>query len=287
MNRTQEAAAKHLKLSGYTVIEAVDSNDVIAECDNCGRHYQRNLTNLSRVVARNHTFGCVRCFYENVASARRKHLTLSNGDRLRFRTLIDGLLLGDAHISRDGQLVIGQAVDKKGWIDQIGFTLADLDVEFTVKSHRSLQKSYFVTRDRVYKCKPIIRLSTSVYQEIVDERRRWYPKGKKRIPEDVDLSAKSVAHWFAGDGCGDINGRLKFCTQGFPRRDVNMLQSRFRDSDIHTNIADSRGPELHIMRLNDAYRVAQAIRPHLPYCMLYKLRYTRPSTHHLALGKTS
>lgn len=66
-------------------------------------------------------------------------------------------------------------------------------------------------------------LYTPAYIELKGERLRWYPRGIKRIPADVSFDPLALAYWFCGDGTYDKHGAIFFCTNGFLKKEVNVL----------------------------------------------------------------
>lgn len=112
--------------------------------------------------------------------------------------------------------------------------------------------------------------------ELKEERRRGYPNGKI-VPQDIALTPECLAHWMSGDGCGTGIGQIVFATQGFSGADCELLVSRM---PVHASVAWSKKVGQYIIkahRRDDAFRLAEIIRPYMLRCMLYKLRTLKPA----------
>ena len=73
------------------------------------------------------------------------------------------------------------------------------------------------------------------YVELSPIRKRWYPKGKKIVPKDLELTPLTCRQWYIGDGCLEHDKRTKkggfyiiLCTNGFPVSDVRWLISELK-----------------------------------------------------------
>jgi hypothetical protein len=131
-------------------------------------------------------------------------------------------------------------------------------------------------------------LYTPCYVEFQEQRRRWYPKGVKRVPKDVDLSPCSLAHWFAGDGTYDTSGSLFLCTDGFLKTEVVRLARTLCDLRVRAACVPGQRPaqfKVAILRRDDAQLFKETVEAHLPACCIYKLRYVRPTLTFEALSR--
>ena len=205
-----------------------------------------------------------------------RRLNLGVYARAALRILVDGLLLGDGSIDEDGSLRLEQAKARRGWLTQVKGELAVLGGACRIIPRPPRVR---VIEGRKIKGGGGHLLYTPAYVELKKERQRWYPRGVKRVPYDIRLTAVSVAQWLAGDGTYDQKGRLVFCTEGFVRCDVDLLVRQLgKQLAIRSARADS-GREaqfkINILDKNEAVRLADLVRPHLPRCCLYKLRYVR------------
>jgi len=122
-------------------------------------------------------------------------------------------------------------------------------------------------------------LYTPCYVELKKQRARWYPKGEKRVPKGIKMSPMVLAQWLAGDGTYDHSGRLRFCTDGFRREDVDLLIRALGVVGLQaTRAARPRPGQYHVNvdRLDEAVKVKAMIEDLVPACFRYKLSYVRP-----------
>jgi hypothetical protein len=218
-----------------------------------------------------------------------KSLRMTPIQKQVFDSLNAGLLLGDASINGNSTtrrekcfLRMGQSDRRLGWLEQVCNVYAGLGVHVNIIPVKLKVKLAFI-EGRKIKTGPASLLYTGVSDEFRELRRIWYPKdGPKRIPKNLRLDPLSVAMWFCGDGSasGSTNGQLGFYTNGFSKRDVQFLSKRLKtDVDIETIVRPShRDGEWTIWTngRDSSVRLNQLIKPHMPECCLYKLRYVRP-----------
>lgn len=209
-------------------------------------------------------------------SDRADVLGLSKSKHEAFVELIDGLLLGDGYLAPNGCLIVGQTDRRVGWLHQIVKELRRFGCAANV--HFMSAGRDFWIRGKKYRAKSASVLRTRVYEELKVQRARWYPNGSsvKRVPYDVRVSPKSIAHWFAGDGSSDHHGSLIFCTNSFTADEVEHLIRKLPVEARRAAISSRPGQSIiHIMKRNEAVKLANAIRRYLPQCCMYKLRFVR------------
>lgn len=139
--------------------------------------------------------------------------------------VLDGLMLGD------GCLSLGQ--HSRNPCLSITRTSADMDyLRWTADVFRArLTSSSISVRDvadaRTKKTYGSARLRTRCDPAFLSGRDRWYPSGTKVVPEDLSLSAVTVAVWFADDDSVTRASRrspeIKFATHGFAQTEVRRL----------------------------------------------------------------
>jgi hypothetical protein len=62
-----------------------------------------------------------------------------------------------------------------------------------------------------------------------EQRKRWYPEGKKIVPNDINLTPACLLWWYLGDGClakkknRPLYRRIVLCTDSFTDDDVALL----------------------------------------------------------------
>lgn len=77
-------------------------------------------------------------------------------------------------------------------------------------------------------CRPKYVAETRCDLSLTPIYRRWYPNGKKHVPEDLVLTPLTVAHWFCGDGTSSYrpnNGGIivSFATDCFTFDECEVL----------------------------------------------------------------
>jgi len=190
----------------------------------------------------------------------------------RFHEIVDGLMLGDGSINKDGSIRLTQCATHQEWVLEVRSLLI----------LAGLQSDVIPVRPKSTKSKSLGRticssggltLYSQICKQTKQERLRWYPRGKKRIPEDLVITRLSVALWFCGDGAYGKNGTLRFCTQSFTTKEIKFLASRMLAIGVYACPGVSAdGPILRIDRKDDAVRLMEFMRPYIHPCFEYKLR---------------
>ena len=208
-----------------------------------------------------------------------RRLSLSRVQAQELRALVDGLMLGDGHIDRKGSLRIDQAKVRRGWLTDIAERLTRVGASSRII--RLHARTRLLDNGREIRSTGGNLLYTPTYIELKAERRRWYPRGRKIVPEDVDLSPLALAYWLCGDGTYDKNGALSFCTNDFHKKEVEFLASRLTALGVEARCAPAyeRPREFRVMiTRRDAAQVLKTKIEHLmPKCCKYKLRFVRPT----------
>lgn len=204
------------------------------------------------------------------------------------RNFLDGLLLGDGcYHSRNpvsATLWIGQRADRIAWLHNIA--------KFMKARQVSLLFAYRKARVNRLRGKPQIKANafvlcrTAAYRTLLPEYHRWYPRGKKRVPRDIDLTDPVLlAQWYMGDGNVYVprNRRgvqeLALNTQGFPLVDVRWLAAEFaerlglRAFVKRASRKRGRQPILALSR-HQAERFIELVRPHMCPVFSYKIPKT-------------
>jgi LAGLIDADG DNA endonuclease family len=205
----------------------------------------------------------------------RKILNLSAREAGQFDAFVSGLLLGDAQISKTGSLRIGQSVKRIGWLRQVKARLAEFGCDARISNEYTSKVS--VGPHNVIRSGPSRMLTTRVYEELKAQRKRWY-RDRKIVPRDLCLSAEGISHWFVGDGNGDTFGLLRFCTNGFTAREVDLL---IRLLPVQARSVLAGGSEtqriIKVCKMDEAVKLANLVRPFLPRCAMYKIKHVRPA----------
>lgn len=215
----------------------------------------------------------------------KRHCGPAKTTNFSLRELIDGLLLGDGSLDPDGILHLEQSDDRFGWLEQVQSLL--LAVGATSKLIPIPPRTRVIDGREIHSRSGHV-LYTPAYGELKAERRRWCPIQKKQVPLDLILTPTVVAQWFCGDGTCASTGTLTFCTNGFTREEVEFLIERL-STNIRIRALIGKTPRegqftIHVGQRDEAVQLAELIRPLMPDCCLYKLRFVHPK---LRLGRFS
>jgi hypothetical protein len=101
--------------------------------------------------------------------------------------IIDGCILGDGSISkpRNGKARLQVGNKRKEFLKWLQEYLPDSTISY---SHTSDSGN------------DVYQLKTMSEEQWGAERRRWYPEGEKRVPDDLAITSDTVAVWYACDG---------------------------------------------------------------------------------------
>lgn len=139
---------------------------------------------------------------------------------LELQNSLDGLILGDGYIAKNhNRYKQSFALRYRGWAEQIQGYLSLHNIKSRVS------KPFTGTRGYQKVC-----LQTRVYDQFGRERNRWYPKGKKVVPHDLDLSSRwLLLNWYLGDGYldkQDASPHAEICGYAFSQKDVQWLSEQ-------------------------------------------------------------
>jgi hypothetical protein len=164
----------------------------------------------------------------------------------RQKQLLEGMLLGDAHLER-----------------QKGARLARLKVEHSVRQSAYVDWKFAewrqwvrtppkerIRRNRLGTVSTNKGFTTLSHVEFEVFRRRFYRENRKVVPEDLVLTPQSLAVWFMDDGSRKSNQcrGLYLNTQSFTVSEVNLLRSMMRSSvGVETTVrCQSDGLQIYI-----------------------------------------
>jgi hypothetical protein len=194
-----------------------------------------------------------------------------------FREVVDGLMLGDGQIDPKSILHLEQCNARRGWVLQVQSHLVQAGCTSKLLK---IPPRIRVIEGREVISKPATHLYTPAYEELHDERARWYPRGKKIVPRDLALTPLVLLHWFCGDGTCSSDGHLIFCTQGFTRKDVAYLVEKLTtDLGVRASIGKTQRKgqfTTQVARRDEAMKIKTLLDPVIPKCCRYKLRFVRP-----------
>lgn len=204
---------------------------------------------------------------------------IATNERAAYGTLngvIDGMLLGDGFMRRGergrARLLFAHAAKQGAWVDLKRAVLGAFEPTTQYKAAYK-QSGMALT---------IAVPAGTFWDEQYD---RWYPRGRKIIPRDVEISPALLATWYLDDGCRERN-RAVFCTEGFDDDSVLFVAERLREFGIFPTLVRHRGGGLRLYVGNGGYgqeehysaeRFFTYIGPYVPAAMRYKVPDWAPS----------
>jgi hypothetical protein len=152
---------------------------------------------------------------------------------------VDGFLLGDGHIARASAYAVISS-SNPNWTR---YAMSGFE---TYKP--SPPKMHLVatgaSKEKKYEAWQSTTLS---HPDLKAQRDRWYPGGRKRIPQDVRLTGTSLRLWFLGDGSLD-NGYVRIAANDFTREELGPVLGRLRGMglDFHFGVSTGIGTEVRL-----------------------------------------
>lgn len=183
--------------------------------------------------------------------------------------LIEGLLLGDAWVgSRNNNtayLQIFQTKRNKEWLFTLKKIFEDNNINCSDIKLRRRAMNKIINKKRVF-CNEMYGFNTSFYKTFFEYAIKWYPKGKKIVPNTVDLSPISLAQWYMGDGTL-CKRQLQFATNGFDEHSCEILSNKLNDIyGWHPKLYTC----LTLLRKNEISEFLELTRPYKVNCFNYK-----------------
>ena len=131
----------------------------------------------------------VRSRSASIFLAERNFLTISP----ELLEILEGELLGDGSVVMNGNYSARYSHSSKyeEYLIWLSDQLAGLGIEQVGKIYRYKSKG----NDGVY-----YFYGSKSYPELITIRERWYPRGKKIVPKDLELTPMIVRQWYIGDG---------------------------------------------------------------------------------------
>lgn len=74
------------------------------------------------------------------------------------------------------------------------------------------------------------------YGELLSWRKKWYPNGKKIVPEDIELTPLTCRQWYIGDGylANKKHAGIRIATCGFSPKNVEYLVGKLNQMGFKT-----------------------------------------------------
>lgn len=130
------------------------------------------------------------------------------------KSIINGLLIGDGHITPTGEFVYGQSVIHREYFDYVSYLLHNL-----ISSINYQFQSYPTISNGKYNLSYSFRGYRLLFFENL--RRIWYPDGKKVIPMSFQPNLINLAFAIMDDG--SYNSGISIHTMGFSENDVKVF----------------------------------------------------------------
>ena len=188
----------------------------------------------------------------------------------RQRALLDGMLLGDAHLERQkGALTARLKVEHSiGQADYVAWKYDEWR-EWVLTPPRERQR-----QNRLGTTSTNVGFSTISHVELERFRERYYRGRRKVVPDDLDLTPFTLAVWFMDDGSrksGQCRG-LYLNTQSFTAAEVDHLRWVLRrDVGVVTTIREQPdGLQIYIPS-SSVTEFVKAIAGYVLPSMMYKL----------------
>ncbi len=131
----------------------------------------------------------------------------------RQEEIIIGSLLGDAYITKRGQIQFEQSEDQKEylfWKHKELSSISYKNISLVRRFDKRLSKTYtsyrFWTR-----------------QYFLSWRNKFYINNRKTIPKDIQISPLTLAVWYMDDGCFSDH-KCIIATDGFVEEDITFLR---------------------------------------------------------------
>lgn len=219
----------------------IDLNQIIKEYEGgmtameIGENHGVSDTVIRR---RLHEEGKMRSIYETM-QLRGRHIEFTREQR----DILEGLLIGDGSITRQGGLYCGARychgdVHQK-YISWLWYLLEGWGLSLGKMHGRKLKRKSngFST---------LWQFEThSHHGGLVSLRERWYPQGKKHIPKDLVLTPNMLKFWYIGDGSAhnlDRPGsKVIICNRSFSNKSlattiIPQLKEHGIESRVHASL---------------------------------------------------
>ena len=131
----------------------------------------------------------------------------------RQEEILIGSLLGDAYITKRGQIQFEQIEKQKEYLFWKHTELSSISYK-NISEVKRFDK-------RFSKTNVSYRFWTRQY--FLSWRKKYYPNNKKIVPKDIQLTPLALAIWYMDDGCLSDH-KCIFATDGFSKEDILFLQ---------------------------------------------------------------
>ena len=156
----------------------------------------------------------------------------------RQMEILTGSMLGDGNVSKFGRANRNSCFRKKQclkykeyveWhVKELSPFSKKLDELYSTDRPVADDRGMIVERQKVPRYLAAYSARTCSHPVFTEMRKKWYPKNKKIVPKDIQLSPLSVAIWFCDDGCNAWKNReARIFTQSFAIGEAEFLRRLF------------------------------------------------------------
>ncbi|MBA7701648.1 hypothetical protein ES703_110391 [subsurface metagenome] len=208
---------------------------------------------------------------------------------------VEGAMLSDAGVyigSRHAHFTMKQSYKEHlDWLNYLAACFENLGISSTVRPYEQDG-----CRDGL-----CYILQSRVHPWLTGQRWRWYPNGKKIVPDDLHLTPITIANWIMGDGSvrfgwttaqvAVINPCIVLSTQGFDLNNVEKLREKLqrvgvRDTCHYKTNNKSSGVAILVKREGTS-KIRSAIGEYVAPSFQYKMRgpiIIRPNIRPYTIG---
>lgn len=126
----------------------------------------------------------------------------------------DGIMASDACVDKNNRFSVGAKYEE----------FVSFITDILIPSNNVNKREYF---DKRINKTAVIFYTKKQNVLFMSERKRWYPNGKKIIPNDFRFSPTSLLLWYLGDGSLAQNGMIKISTESFERENIENILIRY------------------------------------------------------------
>lgn len=207
-----------------------------------------------------------RSYSEACSLSKSNHVKLSS----KAQEWIEGELLSDASIIQTSLSSSRFSYGSKyfEYINYVSKTLSLFGIEQSGKIDLRKEKEGNI----------VFHYKSRLYIELLELRKRWYPKGKKRIPEDIELTPITLKHFYIGDGTlvhpkGKMRPYIHLYVYSYLPKEVKFLSNKLQKLGLKNTI----NSHYNVIRIS-----SYSIKDFLNYigssptkCYEYKWNYTK------------
>ncbi len=176
----------------------------------------------------------------------------------RQEEILIGSLLGDAYITKRGQIQFEQGIHQQEYLFWKHQGLRSISYK-NISTARRFDKRY--QHENIS-----YRFWTKQY--FISWRQKFYSKNKKIVPKDIQLAPLSLAIWYMDDGCLSDN-KCIIATDGFSQEDICFLQKLLSEK-FHINSSVKNKSKI-LIKKESIQTFFSIVRPYMIPSMLYKI----------------